>query len=382
MRKARLILLGGVLAAVALPAARSLTAWFSMRAPEVLATDYARYCVSALQGLRSGWSRLYDLDAQHQIARSLEVPFFLPNVYTPAMSLFIVPFTRLSIENGFLIWSALLLSCLLVCWRLLAPGDSAARAVQLAILFLPYPVMLGLRHGQVIPVQMALVAVSYRLLQQGHEWPAGAALCAVVLKPQGLLLVPFALAAAGRRRAFAGWAVATAAISVAILALVGLHGLEAYLDRLRWAQAHPIEMMVAWSYTLARRFESPVARAAVLAAAAALTLIAAWRHRKTPEIVFAAGLIGSVVASPYTHLYDFMLLFPAAWFTLRVVPAKFAVPPLLVCYLFMLLSTHEGPGARWVLLCECVWLCALAVMPGPGRTSPRTARSTQVASPG
>src|SRR6266850_178289 len=311
MRKARLILLGGVLAAVALPAARSLTAWFSMRAPEVLATDYARYCVSALQGLRSGWSRLYDLDAQHQIARSLEVPFFLPNVYTPAMSLFIVPFTRLSIENGFLIWSALLLSCLLVCWRLLAPGDSAARAVQLAILFLPYPVMLGLRHGQVIPVQMALLAVSYRLLQQGHEWPAGAALCAVVLKPQGLLLVPFALAAAGRRRAFAGWAVATAAISVAI-----------------------------------------------------------------------PGLIGSVLASPYTHLYDFMLLFPAAWFTLRVVPAKFAVPPLLVCYLFMLLSTHEGPGARWVLLCECVWLCALAVMPGPGRTSPRTARSTQVASPG
>ncbi|HYS08265.1 MAG TPA: hypothetical protein VEP66_05960, partial [Myxococcales bacterium] len=62
--------------------------------------------------------------------------------------------------------------------------------------------------------------------------------------------------------------------------------------------------------------------------------------------------------------------------------AKFAVPPLLVCYLFMLLSTHEGPGARWVLSCECVWLCALAVMPGPGRTSPRTARSTQVASPG
>ena len=73
--------------------------------------------------------------------------------------------------------------------------------------------------------------------------------------------------------------------------------------------------------------------------------------------------MGSLLASPYLHLYDFMLLFPAAWLLLRVAPAAWVVPPLLACYLFLLLSTHSGPGARWVLLCECIWICAFACTP-------------------
>jgi len=116
------------------------------------------------------------------------------------------------------------------------------------------------------------------------------------------------------------------------------------MQRLAWARANPQDMMVAWSYTLARRFDSAAMRAAALTAAAGLALIAAFRHRRQPAIAYAAGIVGSLLASPYLHLYDFMLLFPAAWLLLRVAPAAWVLPPLLACYLFLLLSTHGGPG--------------------------------------
>jgi hypothetical protein len=356
----RHVLLACALVATGWPAARTISDWFSMRLPELLGVDYTRYCASALMGLRFGWNRLYDLDVQRAIAKSLGDVFWLPNVYTPALSMLMVPFTWLSIDQGFLLWSAIQLGSLLVCWHLLAPGDAPSRAVLLAMVFVPYPVKLGLAEGQVIPLQMALVAISYVLLQQGRDFFAGAILCVLALKPQGLQLIPFALLCAGKKRAFAGWLIAMAALGIIVLAVIGVEGARAYAERLAWAQSHPQELWVAWSYTLARHFESTWARGAVLAAAVAATLIAAFRHRGKIEIAYAAGLVGSLLASPYAHLYDFMLLFPAAWLVLRVARPLWVVPPMLVCYTFLLLSTHEGKGARWVLLCECIWICALA----------------------
>ena len=289
--------------------------------------------------------------------------FWLPNVYTPAMSLLLVPFTLFSLHSGFLLWSALQLAALLVCWHLTARGDPPLRAVLLAMVFVPYPVTLGLLEGQVLPLQMALVAASYALAMSGRDFLAGALLSCLALKPQGLQLIPFALLLAGRTRAFAGWVAAMAVIGGLVLAGIGLDGTLAYAERLSWAGAHPQSLWVAWSYTLARHFDSAWARAAALSAAAVLTLIAAWRNRAHLEIAYAAGLVGSILASPYTHLYDFMLLFPAAWLTLRVAPAIWVAPPLLVAYVFMLFSHRDEKGPRWVLLCECIWLCALALVP-------------------
>lgn len=359
----RYFLLACALIATGWPAARTISYWFSMRLPELLAVDYTRYCASALMGLRFGWNRLYDLEAQRTIARSLGEIFWLPNVYTPPLSMLMVPFTWLSIDHGFILWSAIQLASLLVCWHLLAPGDAASRAVLLAMVFVPYPVKLGLFEGQVIPLQMALVAISFVMLQRGRDFFAGAILCGLAFKPQGLQLIPFALLCAGKRRAFTGWLTAMAGLGLIVLAVIGFDGARAYADRLAWAGSSPQELWVAWSYTLARHFDSTWARTAVLASAVAATLIAAFRHRGRIEIAYAAGLVGSVLASPYAHLYDFMLLFPAAWLVLRVARPLWVAPPMLVCYTFMLLSTHEGKGARWVLLCECIWVCALALAP-------------------
>lgn len=362
------MLLLAIFAAAAAPAGRLLAHWVSIREPELLGLDFIRYCATAKLGLQQGWNRLYDLPAQQALARSMGIPMFLPNVYTPAMSLFVLPFAAMSPEQGYLAWSALLLACLFVSGWLLAPGNAPARGVQLVLVLVPYAVQLGLLHGQVVPVQMAAVAVSYALLKRGRDVAAGAVLVVLALKPQGMQLLPFALLVAGRRRAFAGWLASTAVVGAAVLMLIGMDGLLAYVERLRWAQRHPAEMMVAWEYTLARRFQPAWLASAFLTLAAVLALVAARRHRRTPELVYAAAIVGSLLASPYLHLYDFLWLFPAGWLLLRAFPTAHMLVPLAACYVFILYSTPQTRGARWVLLFECVSLVALAAAPRPKRS--------------
>ncbi len=359
----RRLVLAAALIALAWPAATAIRAWFSMRPQQVLEADYTRYVASSLIGLRFGWNRLYDLGAQNAVMETLGLRFWPPNPYTPALSLLLVPFTRLGLDHGFALWSAIQLASVIVCWHLLAPGDAPLRAVLLAMIFVPYPVKLGLAEGQVVPLQMALVAVSWALLRRGRDLAAGALLCALVLKPQGLQLIPFALLCAGRRRAFAGFVGGAAAIGLVVLAIIGFDGARAYADRLAWTRAHADELWVAWSYTLARHFETGWGQGAALGVAVAASLFAAFRHRGRPEIAYAAGFVGSLLASPYLHVYDLMLLFPAGWLLLRVSPARWAAPPILTCYVVLLFSTERGYGARWVLLAECVCVVVLALLP-------------------
>lgn len=361
LRRAALGLAFLVLAWAALPTFRG---WFAIRGAALLRIDYALYYASALQGLRMGWHRLYDLDAQRAVFQSISPDlWWFPNVYTPALSLMMAPFTRLSLGCGYAIWSAVLLVCAVLCWHWLAPGDRPLRGVQLAMLFVPYPVALGLWLGQVIVLQMAALALCYLLLQRGHDRAAGATLVVIALKPQGLFLVPFALLAAGRRRAFATWFASMAVVGALVLAVIGFDGALAYLDRLRYAQAHPEEFWVAWTYTLARRFEGP-AKIAVLLAAAGLALVAAFRHRERPGLALAAGLIGSLLATPFLHLQDYMLMFPAGWLVLRAAPGRATVAVLLAGYVLLCLCHEQwAVWGRWLLLFNCLWLVALAALP-------------------
>jgi hypothetical protein len=207
------------------------------------------------------------------------------------------------------------------------------------------------------------VALSYQRLTRDDEVGAGLLLVSLFLKPQGMQLLPFALLIAGHRRAFLSFVAGAAVLAAGTLLAVGTTGAFAYLDRLAWAQAHPFEMMVAWEYTLARRFVDPALRAAVLSLAAVVTLVAARRLRTSPELVFAAGIVGSLLASPYLHLYDFLWLFPAGWLVFRSLPGWRTLISLATVYVLVYFSTPDHRGARWVLLCECAWLVILAVLP-------------------
>ena len=326
-RRAALALLFIALSWAALPTFR---AWVSLRRPALLRLDYALYYASSRLGLTAGWHRLYDLDAQREVFRSISPDlWWFPNVYTPVLSIVMVPFAHLSLEAGYAVWSVLILAAAVLSWWALAPGDRPLRGVQLAMLFVPYPVALGLWLGQVVAVQAAAVALCFVLLRRGHDLAAGAALAVMALKPQTLFLVPFALLAAGRRKAFVSWALCMIAVAAATVALIGMDGARAYADRLSYAYAHPEEFWVAWSYTLMRRFQG-AARVALQLGVAALALLAARRNRSRPEVAIAAGLLGSLLATPFLHLNDHLLLFPAAWLALRAFPSVGAVVPLRV----------------------------------------------------
>lgn len=371
-RKLRLALLAALFLLALRPASVTLRMWRDYRGEKLLRVDYSLYVASAAQGLHQGWHRLYDLEAQQRELAELPPLWFFPNVYTPALSVVMIPFTRLSLDAGYAIWQVVLLLCLLLSWWILAPGDWPARLAQLPMLFVPYVVQQGLWMGQIIAVEMAVVALAWAALRRGHDRTAGALLCAMALKPQGLMLLPFTLLAAGRRKVFFAWAAGMALAGAALLALVGLDGAAAYARRLSYAQSHLYEFWVAWSYSLARRFAGhPAALRLVEALAAALALVAAFRNRGRPEVALCAGLAGALLTSPFVHLDDFMLLFPAGWLLIRAFPGPAAVAAALAGYGAMLLSANEHVGGRWLLLYVCLLVPALAAIPaGRARRAP------------
>jgi hypothetical protein len=351
------------------PAIETLQLWQANHGSALLRVDYSLYVLSALQGMHHGWHHLYDLEAQRLTWQELPGVWWFPNVYTPALAVAMIPFTHLSRDAGYALWSAILLACTLVSWHLLAPGDWKTRLALLPMVFVPDLVRLGLIMGQIIAVQMAALGLCYYLLCRGKERAAGVALIVVALKPQVMLLVPFALLAAGKRKLFATWAICMAAIGIGVLALIGFDGAAAYLQRLDYAQTHLQEFWVTWSFSLARWFESRTLLRLIEFAAAGLALFTAWRHREQPEIAIAAGLVGSLIASPFLHPDDYMLLFPAGWLLLRAVPGFLTAAALLLGYGAMLVSADPRVGGRWILLFICLLLPSLAALP---RSEPAT----------
>ncbi len=360
------------LLALALPAALwGLWKWLGFHGAALHKVDYAIYLAVSRQGLEQGWHHLYDLEGQRRAWQEFPGLWFFPNVFTPAVPVLMIPFTHLSLDSGYALWSVLLCASMVLSWWLLAPGDGPARLAQLALAFAAWPVIQGLWLGQVIALQVGGLALAYAALRRGHERTAGALLTVIVLKPQGMLLVPFALLASGRRKLFVAWALCMAILGAGALALIGFDGALAYLKRLSYAQSHLEEFKVAWSYSLARRFDGAGLRL-IEAGAVALTLLASWRHREKPELAMAAGLIGSLVAAPFLHLEDFMLLVPAAWLLLRAAPGLPTAAAMLAGFGAMELSFDERIGGRWLLLFVCLLLPALAALPLRRRTAAPT----------
>jgi hypothetical protein len=349
------------------PALETLQAWFTNRGEALLRVDYSIYVLTSLMGLHHGWNHLYDLETQRRTWQEFPGVWWFLNVYTPPLSVVMIPFTHLSRDAGYALWSAILFACVLVCWHFLAPADWKTRLAILPLFFVPELVRLGLLMGQIVPVQMAGLGLSYFLLRRGRERAAGVALMVVALKPQGMMLVPFALLAAGNRKLFATWALCMAAIGVGVLALIGFDGAAAYLQRLDYAQTHLQEFWVPWSYSLARWFKSQFVLRLVELSAVALTLFTAWRHRERPEVAIAAGIVGSLLASPFVHPNDYTLLFPAAWLLLRAFPGPVMPAVALLGYGAVLLSDNPAVGGRWILLFLVLLLPALAALPPPGR---------------
>jgi hypothetical protein len=225
----------------------------------------------------------------------------------------------------------------------------------------PWWVLHAVHLGQVVPLVAAAVVVAWRLLREKRDVAAGLVLSLVLLKPNTAFIVPLALLAASRYRAFVTWSAAGAVLAAISLLTIGVDGTSAYLNQL----AAPLPGGAS-SLTLEGALGvSGVVTSALRVLIAGVALVVAFRLRSSPGPVIAAGVLGSLLAAPYLHGSDLCLLAAAAWIVWEEHPRLAWRVPLALGWLAaspFADASGLGPGLnRWPLL-ELALLAGLVVM--------------------
>ena len=287
--------------------------------------DFALYYVFARIGLRHGWGSLYDLAAQRQEWHAFGPTLFYPEIYTPPLAWLVAPFALLPFPLAIAVWTVGLGVALVLTWWLCVPATRwAERLAHLAIAFALAPVAFGLLLGQVVVVVAAAVAFAWWLIRRQRPFTAGLVLALIALKPQLAFLVPLALLASGRWRAFAGWVTGSGAILAVCLLTLGIGGLSAYGSRLLGATTSLDAFMVPVQLTLSGLLGGGLVAHTAQLGVTAITLVFCWRRRASgPEFPIAAGLCASLLVTPFVHSQDLAMLLPAAWLSLRTAWSPF-----------------------------------------------------------
>jgi len=300
--------------------------------------DFRLAYSAAKVGVTNGYSHLYDLTAQQAAIESLG-PGFNPQPFIspPPLAWLVTPLLLLPFQMALVLWTLLLLTALVWTWYLLAPQGALVKAAHLALLLGVFPVAFGVMVGQPAALVAAAVATTWWFLRHDRPVWAGLALSLLVLKPQLAALVPICLLVSGHARTFGAWLVASILIGLVALALLGPDGLDRYRDVLAQTQTP------AWDITRRYSISGPlglgpalnVAQVAVVAA----TLFAAWRNRaRGPEVPMAAGIVGSLLVTPYLGFQDFLMLIVAGWLVLRAGATSFQVGLMVVGYALLQLA--------------------------------------------
>jgi hypothetical protein len=315
-----LAIAAGAVAAI-LFAAFDLYQWAQAYASDNFHNDLTFYYAAAKIGLNHGWQSIYDLrlqqDALDALNSRIQIAELARYISPPPVAWLAVPLTLLPFQVAYFVWSALLLGALGWTWYLAAPGAGPLRLVHLAAAIGWLPVIYGLQLGQPGLFVALGVAGCYTLLRRGRPFWAGVALGALVLKPQLAFLVPAALLVSGRYRAFWGSVVAIGALAVLAALVVGPEGISTYQQRLAFAAGVPVNRELTIAGLIGNM---PVARA-VQALLALWALVLVYRLRgRGHEWALIPALVGGLVASPYLHLDDLVMLGLAGWLFLRTSP--------------------------------------------------------------
>jgi hypothetical protein len=308
-------------AAAVLFAAFDLYQWVVAWSSDHFHNDLTFYYVAAQIGIQQGWSHIYDLHLQqaylNALGSGITVAELARYISPPPVAWLALPLTALPFVAAYFVWSLLLVAALVATWYLASPGAGRTRWLLLAAAVGWLPVVYGLQLGQPGLFVALGVAGSYALLRTGRAWWAGVALGALVLKPQLAFLVPLALVAARQFRAFTGSAIALGALAALSALALGSDGLGTYLDRLGFASSVSVNRELTLAF-----FFGDGARPVQIVIAAWTMLMVYRARRRGPEWPYALGLVGGMLATPYVHLDDLMMLGLAAWLVLRANPAR------------------------------------------------------------
>ena len=336
--------------------------------------DYHTYKAAAVIGLEEGWSEIYDQAtvavAQIQLdPGEVAQPFLSP----PTVAWLVTPLVPVPYSLSYYVWAVLTLVAYVAALAWSTSSRGLDRWILVAAAVAPWWVLEAVRVGQVVPLVAAGMAVSWRLLRENRNVASGLALSLLLLKPNTAFLVPFAVLAAGRVRAFAALSTVGAVFVVVALLTVGGDGAFDY-----WSQLTGSLPTGADALTLERAlgFHGPAITALRVVIIVAV-LIAALRLRHSPGLVLVAGILGSLIAVPYLHASDLCLLAVAAVIVWEERPVMAWRVPVAAGWL--LTGPYVGwvgvglPLQRWPLveLAFLVGICVIAWRVKPSRPPDR-----------
>lgn len=327
--------------------------------------DVRLYYVAAQVGLRYGWSRIYDHEALQSVSNAFPEATRMVDeksfASTPLLAWAFAPLTVLPEPVAYVLWVLISLAALVFAWSIAAPYSGLGKASLLLAAIGLGPVLLTLYFGQPTLVVVGLVAASWWLASRDRPLAAGAVLTlATLFKPQAVVLLPVALLFAGRFRIVAAWA-GGCAIGGAVTALsLGSAGLSEWWNVVRVVQRLPLDTM----FTLAGPLgDGPLTYAAWCVEGAAALCIA-WARRRQLEMVFAAGILGTVATATYFHNSDYSVLVLAAWLALRTSPPLWQRMWLAIGIVPMqLLLTPLGAAPQLAWDAACLAILAVQALP-------------------
>lgn len=296
--------------------------WFIQFARQPVHPDFRIFYVAAEAGLRYGWPRIYDVSTLRSLSASFPpgqdyITSALPFIHPPFLAWLIAPLTLLPLADAYAVWCAVLLAALVWAWYVAAPYSGLRKVALLLLALAIWPVLDAFYFGQPSTLQLALLAAAWWLCVRERPLASGAALAfATALKPHTVILLPLALAASGRYRPFFSWAAVSSLLAAAFALTLGPAGLNNWWQALVYGQTDPGQSL----YTLAYLFGSGPVSYALEALQGAAALVIARRSRDDINVVFAAGIVGSIAFAFHLHQYDYIELILAAWLVLRSAP--------------------------------------------------------------
>jgi hypothetical protein len=296
--------------------------WFIQFARQPVHPDFRIFYVAAEAGLRYGWSSIYDVSTLRMLSASFPpgqtyITSALPFIHPPLLAWLIAPLTSLPVAVAYAVWCAVLLAALVWAWYVAAPYSGLRKLALLLMALALWPVLDAFYFAQPSTLQLALLAAAWWLCVKDRPLAAGGALAfATGLKPHTVILLPLALAASGRYRPFISWATVCALLAAVFAITLGPSGLNNWWQALVYGQTDPGQAL----YTLAYLFGSGPLSYALEALQGAAALVIARRRRDDVDVVFAAGILGSLAFAFHLHQYDYIELMLAAWLVLRSAP--------------------------------------------------------------
>jgi hypothetical protein len=332
--------------------------------------DFHTYKAAAVVGLEHGWPYIYDQAlvtvAQLQLdPGEVAQPFLSP----PTVAWLVAPLVPLPYSLSYYLWAVLTLAVYVGALAWSIPSRGITRWILVAAAIAPWWVLEAVRVGQVVPLVAASMAVSWRLLREDRNVAAGLVLSLLLLKPNTAFVVPLAVLAAGRFRAFATVSAVGAVLAVVALLTVGGEGAFDY-----WSQLTGSLPTGADALTLERALDARGTGVTVLRVLLILVVLAAaFRLRRSPGLVLVAGILGSLIAVPYLHASDLCLLAVAAVIVWEERPVLAWRIPVAAGWLLTspyLIALKLGPPLQRWPLAELAFLAGICVIAWRAGASP------------